>query len=137
MTQGGAASPQAASQSAQTVESFGEVQLVNGQAMVALDAETVDAIGGATYQVVLTEYGNIGGLYVHRRGAKAFEGRSRGAAAGSFGYRVMAKGKPAARQAANAEAAPSIAIPKDVPVPTAPEPPKVDPKREGREGTDR
>ena len=133
VTQGGMASPQAAS--AQTIESFGEAQLVNGQATVTLDRETADAVGGGAYQVVLTEYGNIGGLYVHQRGATAFEVRSRGAAAGSFGYRVMARDKqPARRGAAHAEAMPSVTIPKDLPVPTAPELPKIDESRAGREG---
>ena len=119
--------------SAQTVESFGVAQLINGQATVTLDTETADAIGGGTYQVVLTEYGNLGGLYVHQRGPRAFQVRSRGAAAGSFGYRVTAEGTPASCRAAEA-AAPSRAIPDDVPVPTAPERPKPEVPRPGRQG---
>ena len=70
---------------------------------------------------MLTEYGNVSGLYVHSRGARSFEVRSRGAAAGSFGYRVMARGKPAARQGAMVEGAPSTVVPKEIPVPTAPD----------------
>ena len=116
------------------MESFGEAQLANGVATVELDQATAEAVAGGAYQVVLTGYDNIGGLYVHNRGAKAFEVRSRGAAAGSFGYRVTAKGKPASRHAANAEATPQIAMPKDVPVPTAPELPTVDEPTRGREG---
>ena len=123
---GSSAAPEATATqaaSAQTVESFGEAQLVNGASSITVDQETVAAIEGGTYQVFLTPYGQHKALVVTRRGPSGFDVRAEGAPAeiGTFGWRVVAKAKPAARQAANADTTPRIVMPKDVPVPTAPE----------------
>jgi hypothetical protein len=47
-------------------------------------------VPGRGYQVFLTEYGNLGGLYVKRRSLHSFEVRSRRPGArGVFGWRVV------------------------------------------------
>jgi hypothetical protein len=51
--EGGAPEPRAMTTSAQTVESFGQVPLVDGTATEVLDQETADATGGGSYRVVL------------------------------------------------------------------------------------
>ena len=46
---------------------------------------------GKRYQVVLTEYGNLGGVYVAKRSQHSFEIRSRRRRArGQVGYRIVA-----------------------------------------------
>jgi hypothetical protein len=73
------------------VEAFGEVKIVRGRATVKLNAD-FDALVGGKYQVFLTEYGNLGGLYVAKRGAHSFQIRSRRRRAnGRVGYRLVAR----------------------------------------------
>lgn len=74
------------------VEEFGEARLRAGRVTVGLPAAFLAAKGAAQYQIVLTEYGDGGGLYVSRRSATGFTVRSR--KTGSrirFGYRLVAR----------------------------------------------
>jgi hypothetical protein len=71
-------------------EHIGQANLRRGRATVTLPADFDALVPGAKYQVFLTEYGNLGGLYVGRRTQHSFTVRSRRATArGVFGYRVM------------------------------------------------
>jgi hypothetical protein len=80
-----AASPQ------RMVEAFGEAKLVRGRAVVKLNADFDALVSGKRYQVGLTEYGNLGGVYVAKRGQHSFEIRSRRRRArGRVGFRVVA-----------------------------------------------
>jgi hypothetical protein len=80
-----AASPQ------RMVEAFGEAKLMRGRAVVKLNVDFDALVSGKRYQVVLTEYGNLGGVYVAKRGQHSFEIRSRRRRArGRVGYRVVA-----------------------------------------------
>jgi hypothetical protein len=73
------------------VECFGEARIVRGRATVKLNAD-FDALVAGKYQVFLTEYGNMGGLYVAKRGAHSFQVRSRRRRAkGRVGYRLVAR----------------------------------------------
>lgn len=73
-------------------EDFGEANLTNGRAQVALDPEFAALVRTDDYQVFLTEYDDNHGLFVTRRGPRGFEVRAKDAAtSGSFGYRVVAK----------------------------------------------
>jgi hypothetical protein len=73
------------------VEVFGEARLVKGRATVKLNADFDALVAGKRYQVVLTEYGNLGGVYVAKRGEHSFQIRSRRRRArGRVGYRVVA-----------------------------------------------
>jgi hypothetical protein len=73
------------------VEAFGEAKLVRGRAVVKLNADFDALVTGKRYQIVLTEYGNLGGVYVAKRGQHSFEIRSRRRRArGRVGYRVVA-----------------------------------------------
>jgi hypothetical protein len=73
------------------VEAFGEAKLVRGRAVVKLNADFDALVTGKRYQIVLTEYGNLGGVYVAKRGQHSFEIRSRRRRArGRVGYRIVA-----------------------------------------------
>jgi len=73
------------------VEVFGEAKIVRGRATVKLDADFDALVAGKSYQVVLTEYGNLGGVYVAKRGEHSFRIRCRRRRArGRVGYRVVA-----------------------------------------------
>jgi hypothetical protein len=73
------------------VEMFGEAKIVKGRATVKLDADFDALVAGKRYQVVLTEYGNLGGVYVARRSAHSFQIRCRRRRGrGRVGYRVVA-----------------------------------------------
>ena len=134
--QGGLASPQAgasqsgASQAASrpTVERFGTGRLSGGRASVTLDPEFAEMVEGASYAVVVTEEDDHNGLFVTHKRANGFDVRTKDSpsASSAFSYRVMASRRPAARTATADESAPSVTIPRDVPVPTPPEPPTVD-----------
>jgi hypothetical protein len=74
-------------------EDFGSAQLVNGAAVVALDAEFTQTVNtGEEYQVFLTPYGDCKGLYVSNRTSNSFEVHELGggSASLSFGYRITA-----------------------------------------------
>jgi hypothetical protein len=71
-------------------EHVGQARLRRGRATVTLPADFDALVPGRSYQVFLTEYGNLGGLYVRRRNLHSFEVRSRRPGArGVFGYRVV------------------------------------------------
>jgi hypothetical protein len=73
------------------VEVFGEAKIVRGRATVKLDADFDALVAGKGYQVVLTEYGNLGGVYVARRSEHSFQIRCRKRRGrGRVGYRVVA-----------------------------------------------
>ncbi len=73
-------------------EDFGEARLVKGRATVKLRRDFDALVSGRSYQIFLTEYGNLGGLYVARRNAHSFQVRSRKPGAkGKFGYRIVAR----------------------------------------------
>jgi hypothetical protein len=73
------------------VEVLGEAKLVKGRATVKLNPDFDALVAGTGYQVVLTEYGNLGGVYVAKRGEHSFQIRSRRRRArGRVGYRVVA-----------------------------------------------
>ena len=73
------------------VEVFGEARIVKGRATVKLDADFDALVAGKGYQVVLTEYGNLGGVYVARRSEHSFQIRCRKRRGrGRVGYRVVA-----------------------------------------------
>ena len=74
-------------------EDLGSAQLVNGSALVALDAEFTQTVNTSQeYQVFLTPYGDCKGLYVSNRTANSFEVHELGggSASLSFGYRITA-----------------------------------------------
>ncbi len=72
-------------------EHVGQANLRNGRARVKLPAGFDVLVPGRKYQVFLTEYGNLGGLYVARRNLHSFQVRSRRPGArGAFAYRVVA-----------------------------------------------
>jgi len=71
-------------------EHVGQANLRRGGATVGLPAGFDALVPLAKYQVFLTEYGNLGGLYVRRRNQHSFTVRSRRATArGTFGYRIL------------------------------------------------
>jgi hypothetical protein len=71
-------------------EHVGQANLRRGRATVTLPADFDALVPLAKYQVFLTEYGNLGGLYVSKRTQHSFNVRSRRATArGTFGYRVL------------------------------------------------
>jgi hypothetical protein len=72
-------------------EDFGQGTLVAGRALVTLDPDFDAVVKGDNYHVFLTEYADLGGLYVANRAPHQFEVRSRSGAVGAFGYRVLAK----------------------------------------------
>jgi hypothetical protein len=73
------------------VEFFGEAKIVRGRATVKLHPDFDALVAGRGYQVVLTEYGNLGGVYVARRAEHSFQIRSRRRRGrGRVGYRVVA-----------------------------------------------
>ena len=75
------------------VEDFGESTLAQGQAVVTLDRDFAAVAEGGAYQVFLTEYGDLGTLFVAGRTPTSFAVRSRTGASGGFGYRVVATRK--------------------------------------------
>ena len=91
----------AAQQTAPTMEDFGEAQLVEGRAIVRLDARFASAIDGHfRYLVFLTPQGDSNGLYVAQKTADAFvvrehneapNPRARGLPNVVFDYRIVAQ----------------------------------------------
>ncbi len=74
-----------------TFEHVGQAKLKNGRATVKLPADFDLFVTGRAYQVFLTEYGDLGGLYVQRRNLHSFVVRSRRPGArGTFAFRVVA-----------------------------------------------
>jgi hypothetical protein len=74
-------------------EDFGSAQLVNGLAVVTLDADFIQTVNTSQeYQVFLTPYGDCKGLYVSNRTGSSFEVHELGGgnASLSFGYRITA-----------------------------------------------
>jgi hypothetical protein len=74
-------------------EDAASAQLVNGRAVVALDADFTQTVNTETeYNVFLTPYGDCKGLYVTNRTATSFEVHELGGGNAniSFGYRIMA-----------------------------------------------
>jgi len=74
-------------------EDFGSAQLVNGLAVVTLDADFIQTVNTSQeYQVFLTPYGDCKGLYVSNRTGSSFEAHELGGgnASLSFGYRITA-----------------------------------------------
>jgi hypothetical protein len=72
-------------------EHVGQARLRNGKATVKLPHGFDVLVPGRNYQVFLTEYGDLGGLYVTARNLHAFKVRSRRHGAGGiFGFRVVA-----------------------------------------------
>jgi hypothetical protein len=77
-----------------TLEDFGEAQLVDGVANVALEAKFADAIDRtARYLVMLTPEGDCRGLYVALRSPAGFTVRELqgGRSSIAFSYRIVAK----------------------------------------------
>ena len=105
------------------VEDFGEGQLVGGKADVMFDPEFAAVAGGSAYQVFLTEYGDLGTLYVADRTPTRFEVRSRTGASGGFGYRVVAKRKGASGKRLERLERPRGLSARELEPPTLPEPP--------------
>ena len=90
-----------------TLEDFGEAQLSNGVADVALDTKFIAAIDNTTrYIVTLTPEGDCRGLYVAQRTPSGFTVRESqgGRSSIAFSYRIVAKplGDNAARLATSA-----------------------------------
>jgi hypothetical protein len=75
------------------VEDIGEVKVVRGRAVVRLRKEFDNLVRSRDYQIFLTEYGNLGGLFVAKRGAHGFVVKARRGrrARGRVGYRVVAR----------------------------------------------
>ena len=72
------------------IEHIGQASLRRGRATVRLPAGFDLLVPGKGYQVFLTEYGDLGGLFVKRRNLHSFEVRSRRAGArGLFAFRVV------------------------------------------------
>jgi hypothetical protein len=76
-------------------EDFGEAELVNGAADVALEPAFAALIDVSGYQVFLTAYGDTRGLFVADRTAEGFRVREQQGAASRtrFGYRIVARRK--------------------------------------------
>lgn len=75
---------------APSFEHVGQSRLRNGRATVKLPPAFDALVPGRSYQVFLTEYGDLGGLYVSSRRLHAFDVRSRRSGAnGVFGWRVV------------------------------------------------
>jgi hypothetical protein len=77
-----------------SLEDFGEAQLANGSATVALDAKLASAIDNSVrYYVMLTPEGDCRGLYVAQRNATDFTVRELqgGRSSIAFTYRIVAK----------------------------------------------
>jgi hypothetical protein len=71
-------------------EHFGQSRLRNGRATVKLPPAFDALVPGRSYHVFLTEYGDLGGLYVSSRRLHAFDVRSRRSSAnGVFSWRVV------------------------------------------------
>jgi hypothetical protein len=71
-------------------EHFGQTRLRNGRATVKLPPAFDALVPGRSYHVFLTEYGDLGGLYVSSRRLHAFDVRSRRSGAnGVFSWRVV------------------------------------------------
>jgi hypothetical protein len=71
-------------------EHFGQTRLRNGRATVKLPPAFDALVPGRSYHVFLTEYGDLGGLYVSSRRLHAFDVRSRrSGASGTFSWRVV------------------------------------------------
>jgi hypothetical protein len=71
---------------------YGEGRLVNGRAVVRLDADFDAVVRGDRYHVFFTEEGDYGGMYLADKRPHVFEVRARSAtASGPFSYRVVAK----------------------------------------------
>ena len=78
------------------IEDIGEATLTNGRVEVRLDADFAAIVRGDRYHAFLTEEGDLGGLYVARKGPAGFEVLARMAgASGTFAYRVVARRKDA------------------------------------------
>jgi hypothetical protein len=80
------------------VEDIGEVKIRRGRAAVRLRKEFDDLVRSRDYQIFLTEYGNLGGVYIAKRSAHGFVVKARRGrrARGRVGYRVVAKRADAA-----------------------------------------
>jgi hypothetical protein len=91
---GRAVASYAAQETAPTIEDFGEAQMVNGQAHVALGADFANVIDGrANYLVFITPEGDNRGVYVSSKTPTGFavhEGQG-GRSSFTFSYRVIAK----------------------------------------------
>jgi hypothetical protein len=75
------------------VEDIGEMKIVKGRAVVRLRKEFDNLVRSRDYQIFLTEYGNLGGVFVAKRGAHGFVVKARRGrrARGRVGYRVVAR----------------------------------------------
>jgi hypothetical protein len=73
-------------------EDFGQVDMPGNRADVALRADFAALVDTSTYQVFLTEYEDLGGVYA-LRGVGGFSIISRNGKAGSVGYRIVAHRK--------------------------------------------
>jgi hypothetical protein len=75
---------------APSFEQVGQARLRNGRATVKLPPAFDALVPSSSYQVFLTEYGDLGGLYISSRRLHAFDVRSRRSGAnGLFGWRVV------------------------------------------------
>jgi hypothetical protein len=83
-------------------EDFGEAVLERGQAQVSLDADfaALVRVEEGAYQVFLSPYAEMKGIYVAERTATAFVVREQqgGSSSGPFGYRVVARRKNVAQE---------------------------------------
>ena len=75
-------------------EDFGEARLVNGKAMVKVEAGFAAVVRGG-YHVFITPYGDSNGLYVSQRSRSGFVVREQngGKSNVTFSYRIVAKRK--------------------------------------------
>lgn len=81
-------------QSVPSIEDFGEAQLVNGRATVALSSDFANVVDRhASYLVFITPEGDSRGLYVTNKTAAGFAVRENGDGHSSiaFSYRIVAK----------------------------------------------
>jgi hypothetical protein len=75
-------------------EDFGFATLENGVATVTLDPEFRAVVNADDYHLFLTEYGDMGGLFIAKKDSASFEVRSHFTSAmGEFSYRIVAKRK--------------------------------------------
>ncbi|HLJ84747.1 MAG TPA: hypothetical protein VKT51_11280 [Candidatus Eremiobacteraceae bacterium] len=77
-----------------TIEDFGEAQLVNGEAQVALDSSFANVIDkNATYMVFTSPEGDCNGLFIAHKSTAGFEVRELrgGHSTLTFDYRIVAK----------------------------------------------
>jgi len=106
-------------------EDVGTGKLENGKAVIDWAGDFSQVAIGTNYHVFLTEYGDLGGLYIESILEKQFTVRSRvGTPSGVFGYRILAHRKDVTGQRLEPVVKPNSLAPNNAPnyIPAPPAP---------------